>query len=74
MGELRVLASSGDQKIIWDRDNKDETDAAKCTYDSLTSKGFKAYEVKKGGKAGKEIEKFNPDMEKIILVPPIAGG
>jgi hypothetical protein len=74
MGELRMLDRSGDQKIIWSKDNQDEIDAAKCTFDTLTSKGFKAYAVKVGGKKGKEIEKFDPDMEKIILVPKIVGG
>lgn len=74
MGVMRAMGPEGDQKVIWDSDNKDEVDAARETFDRLTAKRYKAFAVKKGGAAGEQITKFDPNMEKIILVPPISGG
>jgi len=74
MGELRIMGSKGDQKVIWDPKNKDEVDASKITFDSLIKKGFKAFKVDKKGDAGSQIRKFDPKAGKIILVPEIVGG
>ena len=40
MGELRILSSQGDTKVIWNPDNKDEARAAEDQYDSLIKKNF----------------------------------
>lgn len=74
MGTMRIMDGSGDQKIIWDSDSKDEVDAARETFDRLTKKRYVAFSVKKGGAQGEKITEFDPKMEKIILVPPISGG
>jgi len=74
MGELRIMGTEGDTKVIWDADNKDEVEAAKDQYKSLTSKKFTAYKVKKDGSKGAKISSFDPEAEKIIMVPPIVGG
>lgn len=74
MGELRIMGSKGDQKVMWDPENEDEVEASKVTFKSLIKKGFKAFKVDKKGEAGKEIKKFDPDAGKLILVPEIVGG
>ena len=74
MGEMRVLASEGDQKIIWDSDNEDEVEVSKMTFDKLIAKKYKAFEVDKKGEPGKEIKKFKPKSGKLIMVPPVMGG
>lgn len=74
IGEMRVVDGTGDTKIIWDADNKDEVAAAKETFDRLTKKGHKAYMVKKDGEQGKIITEFDPAAEKIILAPRMVGG
>ena len=75
MGEFRIMdKDAGDLKVIWDKDNVDETEAAEEQFDSLREKGFTAYSVDKKGEAGTKITKFNPTAEKIIMVPKIIGG
>jgi hypothetical protein len=74
MGEIRILDGTGDTKIIWNKDNDVEAQNAHETFAELTGKGFKAYSVRRGGGKGVEIEKFNADAEKLILVPPMCGG
>ena len=74
MGELAILAKSGDTKVIWDPKNDDEVEAAEEQFDNLTDKGFTAYKVKKDGKPGTKITSFDPKAGKIIMVPTIVGG
>ena len=74
MGEMRILGSEGDLKVIWDSDNEDEVEAAREQFETLTGKGYLAFRVKKDGKKGVQTKKFDPDAEKLILAPPIAGG
>lgn len=66
---------AGDTKLIWDADNKDEVEAAAETFRRLVEKKkYAAFSVDKKGEQGKKITAFDPDLEKIILVPPLAGG
>lgn len=73
-GILAILDATGDTKIIWDRDNDDEISAAKRTFNDLIKKGFAAFSVKKNGDQNKKVTEFDPDEEKLILIPPMAGG
>jgi len=74
MGELRILCSTGDQKIQWDPQSEDEVEVAELSFDRLKAKGYKAYEVEKTGEKGKEITKFKKKAGMIIMAPVIAGG
>jgi hypothetical protein len=74
MGEMCVMDESGDTKIIWDSKNADEVDNAREQFNRLLKKGFIAYTVAKNGKQGEIIREFDPEAEKIILSPPMAGG
>ena len=74
MGELRIMGSEGDTKVIWDPKNEDEVEAAESQFDTLIEKGFQAYSVKKDGKKNKKIDEFDSKAGKIIMVPQIQGG
>ena len=72
--ELCALDATGDTKTIWSKDNDDEIDNARKTFNDLTKKGHKAYCVKKDGSQGKVMSKFDPKAERMVLVPPVGGG
>lgn len=76
MGEMAVMDRSGDLKVIWDKNNPDEVEAARKQFEELTSKKrFLAYRVEgKKGEKGEVIRTFDPDAERIILAPPMVGG
>lgn len=74
MSELIILDQTGDTKVIWDRKNQDEVDAAREQYNSLKKKGYMAYSVKEDGEKKKVIHDFDPEAEKLILTPPLRGG
>lgn len=72
--EMAVMDISGDLKIIWSEDNEDEVEAAREQFDKLKKKGFAAFSVKKGGEKGEIVTKFDASIEKLIMVPGLAGG
>jgi hypothetical protein len=74
MGVLIEMSQAGDVKKMWDKNNQDEVDDAERSFDDLSDKGYLAYTVDKDGNKGKLIREFNPDAEKIIMSPPMAGG
>jgi len=74
VGELRVMGQAGDTKIIWDAGQEDEVATARRTFNELRAKRYNAYAVKKNGDQGELINEFDPEAEKIILAPPMAGG
>ena len=74
MPEMLVMDSSGDTKTIWDSQNADEVANARRTFDDLKKKRYLAYRVKGEGTKGQLMTEFDPDAEKMILSPPMAGG
>jgi hypothetical protein len=74
MGEMRVMGQRGDTKIIWDADNDAEVSSARATFNRLREQRFLAFSVAKTGEKGERIGAFDPDAEKLIMVPPMAGG
>ena len=72
--QMSVLNEEGDTKIEWDTDNKDEVKQAERTFKELTKKGYKAFEMCEEGNKGEEMEEFDKEAERIIFVPPMAGG
>jgi len=65
---------AGDYKIIWDRTKTDETEMARDTFNKLKKKGYMAYSVGGDGEKDKKIDEFDPQAERIIMVPPVQGG
>ena len=75
MGLIEQMGDNGDTKSIWNRSNPAEVGAARVTYDDLTEKGYRAYHVTgRDGDKGEPMGSFDPDCERMILVPPMQGG
>lgn len=66
----------GDIKVIWDKDNPDEVEAARAMFDRMVGeKRFMAYSVKgRNGEKNEIIRTFDPEAERLILSPPMVGG
>lgn len=74
LGTMRVIDQTGDTKIMWDSSKEPEVESARRTFNDLRKKKYTAYAVKKNGDKGEVITEFDPDAEKIIMAPPMAGG
>lgn len=73
-GELIVMDTTGDTKIKWDKDIPDEVDTARIMFNDMKKKGYIAYSVEKKSKKGQIMREFDPQAEKMIMSPPMAGG
>lgn len=74
MGEIREMSRKGDLKLSWNSDNEKEVVAAKEIFDKRVQEGWAAFGEKIFGGKGDRISTFDPDAERIVLVPQIAGG
>ncbi len=74
MGEMSVLNRKGDSKILWSSDNADEVANARRSLNDMTAKGFSAFRMKKDGTPSVRMTEFDPEAEKVVLVPALVGG
>lgn len=75
MGEMRTLGRRGDWKLEWNPKNKLEVEQMRKTFDhNVKDKGFSAFKLDEKGNAGEQITRFDENAERIVLVPPMAGG
>ena|SRR3990167_7831151 len=74
-GIIAILGGTGDTKIFWNKKNKDEVENARQTFNKLVrEKKFAAFSVSKMGRKSKKVTEFDPNIQKLILIPPMAGG
>ena len=74
-GEMHVLDSSGYTKIMWNRNERDEVRAAREHFNLLRGKHYLAFRAEGSeGRRGTQIDEFDPDIERIIMVPRSVGG
>lgn len=74
MSELCVMDRTGDTKIIWNPNNDVEVEVAQNTFDKLKKQGYMAYKVDSKGDKGEVLQKFDKNVEKLIMAPPMRGG
>ena len=75
---MQIQGRRGDEPVVWDVEVKEEVDAAKEKFSELLLGGHLAFSVNpKGdprGMQGELIREFDQDAERILMVPPLAGG
>ena len=74
-GSLHITDPTGDTRIMWDPENKDERDAAKAAFTAAKEKGMIAYMVDPtDGSRGEVINEFPKKAGKVIMVRQLQGG
>lgn len=75
-GFLSIPDATGDTRIMWNPQDRDETKAAKAAFDAAKKSGMLAYTVDNtsGDSSGEVIREFDKDLGKIIMVKPTQGG
>lgn len=72
---LHITDSTGDTRIMWDPNNKDEVDTARAAFDAAKAKGMLAYAVNDDGtKSGEVLRRFEKTRGKIIMTRQLQGG
>lgn len=76
--ELEVLDVTGHTTRKWDTAKESEMKIVRGIFADLTTKGYKAFSVERGAgnnaTASAARRAFDPEAEKILLVPPIQAG
>lgn len=74
-GMMETLDRSGDTKLMWDRNNPVEVETVRTAFDALRKKRYLAFRAEgREGERGTQIDRFDPNVERIIMVPPMVGG
>lgn len=72
---MAITDHTGDTKVLWSKDNEDEVENARRTFNDMKKKGYTAFHVTgKKGEPGEQMREFDPDAERIIFTKPQAGG
>ena len=72
---LSIADPSGDTRIMWDPNNKDEVETARAAFDAAKAKGMLAYSVDpESADKGEVINKFDKKAGKIIMSRQLVGG
>ena len=72
---IAVMGEPGDTKHIWNKNKPEEVKAAKALFKSLTEAGYRAFHVTgKEGEAGEQMRDFDPNAERMIMIPQMQGG
>lgn len=74
MSEMRITGTPSGTKIIWNADEPVGVKSARRSFDEHVANGYAAFSVKGDGGPGEQITEFDPDAEKVILIPPVRGG
>jgi len=72
--QMSTLDPSGDTTMNWDASLPDEVEPARAHFTAMRKKGYLAYRLDRDGNRGEVIREFNPEHERIMLTPPLAGG
>jgi hypothetical protein len=75
---MNILDQTGHTTHGWDSDNPQEVSIASDAFDSAIKKGYHAFRVVEGkdgeSKKGERMTRFDPDAERMILMPALQGG
>lgn len=74
MSTLAVLDRTGDTRLEWDPERRDEVDAARKMFAELKAKRYLAYRCDADGNRGEVIREFDPEAERIVMTPQLVGG
>jgi hypothetical protein len=74
LGEMSIMDSSGHKQLTWSIERSDEIAMAKKTFDQLIGDGYFAFASEKKMGTKHLINKFDPAMEEMIMVPRNVGG
>lgn len=76
--KMKVMNSTGHTTYVTDAPTEGETqltpEQIEEEFNKLVHESRIAFEMESGSTTGKQMTKFNPDAEEIIVIAPIAGG
>lgn len=73
MQVLKILTSSGETVLEWNRADAQSVEDVRREFNSLIKSGFQAFRID-SPTTGELIRKFQPKAQEIIMTAPMMGG
>jgi hypothetical protein len=73
MHEFKVLDPDGHSSTAWDPEDAEEVERARRNYEALVRRGYRAFHLEQDTE-GRMQERFDPQEERTLLVPPLHAG
>ena len=73
-GQMRILNAQGDEKVEWDTEVQETVETAASRFAELLLTGSIPIIPSHGGNAAKRLQEFDPNAERIVMIPPMQGG
>ncbi len=74
VGTMKVMDQTGHTEISWNAEVNAEIEVARAAFEELTKKGYQAFSVGENGKQDQRLRTFDPEAEKILMIPQLRGG
>lgn len=78
MGKLKVMDGNGHTEVEWDVNDPASVEKARTVFQHKILAGYHAYAVAPingaGERKGAMIKEFDPEAERVVIAPPMAGG
>lgn len=75
MGTMHMMSNKGDEEVTWDKDDPESVMAARKKFlEFLAERKGYAARMGPGGTKGEMITDFDPEAERLVLMPMIVGG
>lgn len=72
--EMSIMDPTGHTTHGWDPCVEAEVDEARAMFTRMTDKGYRAFHVTDDGEQARPMRDFDPDAEKMLLIPQLKGG
>lgn len=67
MGTIRFTNRKGDESISWNPEDEASVEEARNKFEELKEEGYSFF-------SGKRVDEFDPELEEVTAVAPMAGG
>jgi hypothetical protein len=71
---LTILDDTGDTRIEWNSNNREEVELARKAFDAAKEKRYLAYRTRADGSKGEVLREFDSAAERIVMSPQLVGG
>ena len=68
------MQENKEEKIFWNPDSEDETEAVRKRFNYYIKQGFIACKMVERGKRGVQVSEFDPEAEEIFMLALADGG
>lgn len=71
---MQIMDPTGHTEITWNPEDADEVRMAREMFESMRERGHSIFRINPNGNRGARVTTFDPEAEKLLVVPQLVGG